>query len=130
MTSLIVDENLRERADIAQGTTDFLSRQVEDARRALEDQGAKLAIFKSQSPRSPQEKAEYEAKYKVLALEYDVAQKTYVDLLTKRNSAQLGANMEMQQEGEQLHILAPANLPESSDFPNRPLFALGGWVSA
>src|SRR5271157_3722121 len=48
MTSLIVDENLRERAGIAQGTTDFLSRQVEDAKRALDEQDAKLAAFKKQ----------------------------------------------------------------------------------
>jgi len=40
MTSLIVDENLRERATIAGSTTDFLSRQVEDAKRALDEQDA------------------------------------------------------------------------------------------
>ncbi|MGA9526792.1 MAG: hypothetical protein WBS24_01620 [Terriglobales bacterium] len=48
LTSLMVDENLRSRADIAKGTTDFLSRQVEDAKRAIDDQDAKLAAFKKQ----------------------------------------------------------------------------------
>ena len=48
MTSLIVDENLRERATIAGSTTDFLSRQVEDAKRAIDEQDAKLAAFKKQ----------------------------------------------------------------------------------
>ncbi len=48
MTSLILDENLRERATIAGSTTDFLSRQVEEAKRALDDQDAKLAAFKKQ----------------------------------------------------------------------------------
>ena len=48
MTSLIVDENLRSRAEVAQGTTEFLSRQVEDAKRAIDDQEAKLAAFKKQ----------------------------------------------------------------------------------
>jgi len=48
MTSLIVDENLRSRAEVAQGTTDFLSRQVDDAKRALDEQDAKLAAFKKQ----------------------------------------------------------------------------------
>ena len=48
MTSLIVDENLRSRAEVAQGTTEFLSRQVEDAKRAIDEQDAKLAAFKKQ----------------------------------------------------------------------------------
>ncbi len=46
MTSMIVDENLHSRADVAKSTTDFLSRQVEDAKRAIDDQDAKLADFK------------------------------------------------------------------------------------
>src|SRR5260370_8396572 len=48
MTSLIVDENLRSRAEVAQGTTEFLSRQVEDAKRAIDEQDARLANFKKQ----------------------------------------------------------------------------------
>jgi polysaccharide chain length determinant protein (PEP-CTERM system associated) len=48
MTSLILDENLRSRAEVAKGTTDFLDRQVEDAKRVLDDQDAKLATFKRQ----------------------------------------------------------------------------------
>ncbi len=48
LTSLMVDENLRSRADITKGTEDFLGRQVDDAKRALDDQDAKLATFKKQ----------------------------------------------------------------------------------
>ncbi len=48
LTSLIVDENLRERGDIAKSTTDFLGRQLDDAKRALDDQDSKLAAFKKQ----------------------------------------------------------------------------------
>jgi polysaccharide chain length determinant protein (PEP-CTERM system associated) len=48
VTSLIVDENLRSRADIANETTKFLGRQVEEAKRAIDDQDAKLAAFKKQ----------------------------------------------------------------------------------
>jgi uncharacterized protein involved in exopolysaccharide biosynthesis len=46
ITQLIVDENFRSRADVAKSTTDFLGRQVEDAKRALDEQDAKLADFK------------------------------------------------------------------------------------
>jgi uncharacterized protein involved in exopolysaccharide biosynthesis len=48
LTSLMVDQNLISRSEVARSTTDFLSRQVEDAKRAIDDQDAKLAAFKKQ----------------------------------------------------------------------------------
>lgn len=48
LTSLMVDENLRSRAEVAKDTTDFLGRQVDDAKRAIDEQDAKLAAFKKQ----------------------------------------------------------------------------------
>jgi polysaccharide chain length determinant protein (PEP-CTERM system associated) len=48
LTELILNENLRERAAIAGSTTDFLTRQLEDAKRALDEQDARLAAFKKQ----------------------------------------------------------------------------------
>lgn len=48
MTSLILDENLKSRAEVAKGTTDFLGRQVDEAKRVLDEQDAKLAAFKKQ----------------------------------------------------------------------------------
>jgi uncharacterized protein involved in exopolysaccharide biosynthesis len=285
MTSLIVDENLRSRASVAQGTTEFLSRQVEDAKRALDEQDAKLATFKKQymgqlpgdidnnmrmlmalntqldastqtlgraqqdkaytesmlsqqiaawksslSSTNPQtletqltqlqaqllqlqarytddypdviktkadiaevekklkevnaaaaasnssaggdkasaaEPAEIrqlrlqihqyqnvidqatidqkrlqsqigvyqsrtsmspnvEEQYKLLTRDNDNAQTFYKELLAKRSSAALGTSMENQQQGEQMHILSPAGMPDSPTFPNRPLLAAGG----
>jgi uncharacterized protein involved in exopolysaccharide biosynthesis len=285
MTSLILDENLRTRAGIAQGTTDFLSRQVEDAKRAIDEQDSKLAAFKkqymgqlpgdadnnmrilmslnsqldattqtlgraqqdktytesmlaqqtaawksSQSSSNPQtleqqltqlqgqllqlqarytddhpdviktkaDIAEIEKKlkqinaaaaastatdtndkgsateppeirqlrlqihqyqgvieqatldqkrlqsqigvyqsktamspgieeqYKLLTRDNENAQDFYKELLKKKSSADLGSNMENQQQGEQMHILAPAGQPVDPSFPNRPLFAAGG----
>jgi uncharacterized protein involved in exopolysaccharide biosynthesis len=123
MTSLIVDENLRSRAEVAQGTVEFLQRQVEKAKSHLVDLDSKLlAIGKNRSSRSP----EAEAPYKVLALEYEAAELFYKERLVKQNSAELGLDMESQQMGEQMHILASAGLPEAPDFPNRPLLALWG----
>src|SRR4029077_8537650 len=46
LTELIVNENLKSRGEVAKGTTDFLSRQVEDAKRALDGQDKDLADFK------------------------------------------------------------------------------------
>jgi polysaccharide chain length determinant protein (PEP-CTERM system associated) len=45
ITSLFVSENLSAREQSAEGTTDFLKQQLEDAKRQLDDQDAKLADF-------------------------------------------------------------------------------------
>ncbi|MGO9340644.1 MAG: GumC family protein [Terracidiphilus sp.] len=45
ITSLFVSENLSEREQHAEGTTDFLKQQLADSKRNLDDQDAKLAAF-------------------------------------------------------------------------------------
>jgi uncharacterized protein involved in exopolysaccharide biosynthesis len=123
LTELIVNENLRSRAQVIQSITDFLKGQVDDAKRGLVEMDAQLlAISKDRSPRSP----EAEAKYKILTLEHDVAQSFYKDLLAKLTQARLAERLENEQMGEQMHILVSAGLPDAPAFPNRPLFALGG----
>ncbi len=46
ITNVMLQENLKDRAQLAQSTTDFLGRQVEDAKHNLEDLDNKLADFK------------------------------------------------------------------------------------
>jgi polysaccharide chain length determinant protein (PEP-CTERM system associated) len=48
ITSLFVSENLRSREVSAQGTTEFLKSQLDDAKRNLDEQDAKLAEFQRQ----------------------------------------------------------------------------------
>lgn len=48
ITSMFVNENLKSREQSAQGTTDFLRRQLEDAKRSLDEQDARLAKFQQQ----------------------------------------------------------------------------------
>jgi len=48
LTSMLLEENLRLREQVAQSTTDFLSRQLEQAKKDLDDQDSKLATFKKQ----------------------------------------------------------------------------------
>ena len=48
ITSLFVNENLHVRAEAAEGTTDFLKAQLEDKKRSLDEQDAKLAAFQRQ----------------------------------------------------------------------------------
>lgn len=45
ITSLFVSENLSARERSAEGTTDFLKQQLDDAKRTLDEQDAKLAAF-------------------------------------------------------------------------------------
>jgi polysaccharide chain length determinant protein (PEP-CTERM system associated) len=47
VSSLFLSENLRIKQEQAQGTTLFLTKTVEDAKKKLDDQDAKLAAFKS-----------------------------------------------------------------------------------
>lgn len=44
----------------------------------------------------------------------------------KKNQADTQIDMEREQQGEQMHVLQPANLPDAPSFPNRLLFAGGG----
>jgi protein tyrosine kinase modulator len=48
ITSMLIEENLKSREQAAQGTTDFINRQVEEAKQSLDEQDAKLAAFKKQ----------------------------------------------------------------------------------
>src|ERR1700691_4794323 len=48
LTSLLLEQNLKSREDVARGTTDFLSKQVEDTKHNLDELDSKLAAFKKQ----------------------------------------------------------------------------------
>jgi len=67
-----------------------------------------------------------EEQYKQLTRDYETAQKFYNDLLGKKSESEMQTDMERRQQGEQMSLLNPANLPDSPSFPNRLLFAGGG----
>jgi hypothetical protein len=48
VTQLIVDQNLISRSDVAQSTTDFLSRQLDDAKRTVDDSGCQTGRLQEQ----------------------------------------------------------------------------------
>jgi uncharacterized protein involved in exopolysaccharide biosynthesis len=68
-----------------------------------------------------------EQQYTGLTRGYETAQESYNDLLKKRDSSAMAEHLEQQQEGEQFRVLDPANLPDKPSFPNRLLFAGGGF---
>ena len=52
LTSLMLEENLKAREDVARGTTNFLGKQVEDTKRNLDELDTKLAAFQKQDRKS------------------------------------------------------------------------------
>jgi polysaccharide chain length determinant protein (PEP-CTERM system associated) len=48
VTSLMIEENLKSREQVAQSTTEFLTRQLEEKKKGLDEQDSKLAAFKRQ----------------------------------------------------------------------------------
>ncbi len=86
---------------------------------------SQINLYQSRTNMSPG----VEEQYKLLTRDNDNAQAFYKDLLAKRSSAGLAGNMEIDQEGEQMNIVAPAGLPDSPSFPIRPLFAAAGMAA-
>jgi polysaccharide chain length determinant protein (PEP-CTERM system associated) len=92
--------------------------QTTRSQQKLEDQ---IKIYQGRVTLSPS----VDQKYKELTRDYDSAQKTYNELLSKKAQADVQTAMERDQQGEQMQPLAQASLPGTPSFPNRPLFAGG-----
>ncbi len=69
---------------------------------------------------------EIEEQYKQLTRDNESAHKRYDDLMANKSAAEMQTEMERKQQGEQMKLLNPANLPDSPSFPVRWMFAAGG----
>lgn len=83
-----------------------------------------IAVFQERIQSSPA----VEQEYKSLTRDNQTALEFYNDLLKKRDQSAMASDLEQRQQGEQFRVLDPANLPDQPAFPNRPLFAAGGFV--
>jgi uncharacterized protein involved in exopolysaccharide biosynthesis len=70
-----------------------------------------------------------EEQYKALTRDYENAAKSYQDLLAKKSTADLTANMTNQAQGERMREIQPASLPDSPSFPNMLMFIGGGFAA-
>jgi len=95
---------------------------ITQATRAQQKIQDEIKIYQGRMALSPA----IDQQYKELTRDYETAQKTYNDLLTKKNLAETQTAMEREQQGEQMHVLTAASLPDSPSFPNRLFFAGGG----
>ncbi|MEO6815887.1 MAG: lipopolysaccharide biosynthesis protein, partial [Edaphobacter sp.] len=66
--------------------------------------------------------------FKNITRDHATAQSFYDDLLNKMNLAKMGTDLEKRQQGESFKVMDAPNLPEAPTFPNRLIFALGGFV--
>jgi polysaccharide biosynthesis transport protein len=64
----------------------------------------------------------------ILVRDYDNMQKNYQALLEKRLNAHVAENLEKRQQGEQIRVLDPANLPQKPEKPNRLLIMVIGLI--
>jgi polysaccharide chain length determinant protein (PEP-CTERM system associated) len=98
--------------------TDMIGAATRDQKRLQQE----IAQYQGRVSLSPA----IEEQYKALARDYENAEKNYQDLLANKSKSDLTLTMEQQQQGEQMRLLYPANMPDAPSFPNRLLFAGGG----
>src|SRR5256885_5571825 len=96
---------------------------ITDATREQKRLQNQIGLFQGRVALSPN----VEEQYKALNRDYDTAQKIYADLLAKKSQSEMQTDMELRQQGEQMRLLNPADLPQTPSFPNRLLFAGGGF---
>lgn len=98
--------------------TDMIAAATRDQKRLQQE----ISTYQGRISLSPA----VEEQYKQLTRDYEIAQKTYQELLAKKSTADLTVKMNNQSEGERMFPLNPADLPDSPSFPNRLIFAGGG----
>jgi len=81
-----------------------------------------IKTFQSRVALSP----EVEQQYKALTRDYETLRKVYDNDLSKQQQSEQQTAMELEQQGETMRVLRPADLPDSPSFPNRWKFAGGG----
>jgi protein tyrosine kinase modulator len=81
-----------------------------------------LGLFQQRVSMSP----DVAEQYKKLTRDHQTALEFYNSLLAKENESEMATSLEQRQQGEQLRVMDPPDLPEKPSFPNRPLFAGGG----
>lgn len=99
-----------------------MSQKVNEERRLREMMGS----YQSRIEATPARESELTA----LMRDYDTLRTMYTSLLNKKENANISANLEERQIGEQFKVLDPANLPVRPFSPNRLMLNAGGAVGS
>jgi uncharacterized protein involved in exopolysaccharide biosynthesis len=122
LAGLFVDQSMKDREVLAQGTDQFLESAVEEGRRRLDQFDGEIAKYKAANPGRAMPTA--------MTIENAVLQDTYRALLEKKAESKLAMTLEVRQVGEHFQIIDPARFPERAIGPSRAwlsvMAALGG----
>lgn len=102
-----------------------LLRQIQTKDSQLAGLRAQIGSYQSRLDAAPTRESEMTE----LMRDYETLRTVYTELLAKRESSKVAANLERRQIGEQFKILDPANRPERPFSPNRPLISLAGLLA-
>jgi uncharacterized protein involved in exopolysaccharide biosynthesis len=117
LTALFVEENLRDREVLAEGTNQFLAAQIEELRRRIVEKEAQLRGLRATTSGELSQGD---------LLPYEVLKESYKALLQKELDARVAANLERRQIGEQFKIVDPARLPKVPVGPTKASVNLSG----
>jgi polysaccharide chain length determinant protein (PEP-CTERM system associated) len=97
---------------------------IASARKAQGGIEAQIRNYESRIEASPQ----VEEEYKQITRDHDTALGFYDSLLQKMNMSSMATALEQRQQGEQFIVMDAPNLPDAPTFPNRYIFAGGGFA--
>jgi uncharacterized protein involved in exopolysaccharide biosynthesis len=117
LASLFIEENLRDRAVLAEGTNQFLQAQILEVRRRIVETEAKLRNLRATTSGELSQGD---------LIPYEVLKESYKALLIKELDSRIGANLQRRQIGEQFRVLDPARLPETPVGPSKTSVNVGG----
>lgn len=95
---------------------------------SLKNRGDRLSRLIAETEKRLEQMPIREQELSILVRDYENRQKNYQALLEKRLNADVAANLEKRQQGEQFRILDPANLPGKPESPNQLLIMAGGLI--
>jgi uncharacterized protein involved in exopolysaccharide biosynthesis len=110
LATCFIEESLKDQTVLAEVTTEFLEREIEDVRRRIIEYEKTLKSPEAQRGAHPMSQAD--------VIPYVVLQESYRELLAKAEDARAATNLERRQIGEQFRILDPARLPEAPEPPD------------
>ena len=125
-TSTSDQANLSEPAEIKQLRLQIHQYQqvISQATRDQQRLQEQIRIYQGRVALSPA----VEEQYRKLTRDYDNAQKFYDDKSKQEKDSETQTAMEREQQGEQMQLQNAADLPDTPTFPNRLLFAGGGFA--
>ena len=117
LASLFIEENLREREQMAEGTGQFIESQAEDVRRRIIEYEGKLEALRKHGQQTPSQAD---------LLPYEVLKERYKSLLIMAEETRMTENLERRQIGEQFKLLDAPRLPERPVGPSRVAVNVAG----